>query len=661
MDLLKNAGDPLNKVAPTQFPRKYRKLFFCRSALFFDKENILKKRSVINGVNYNQIVLPRDKLHLVLKQLHDQSGHLGIDKICKLFQRRFHFQGYLKAIGEYIDSCPNCLIKKSPVKKQTDLGRVTASRPFETLSMDFLKLDESVSGYKKVLVVTDVFTKYAFAFPTKNELALTVAKILVDNVFSIFGIPEKLLSDNGPNFVSDVIKQLCKLLGVKKIYTCPYSPRSDAVCERFNRTLIGMLGTLSERKRSEWHKYIKHLVNVYNSTQHAATNFSPFELVFGRKSRLPVDVFLNTMPEEVSYKNIKEYVISLRDKLETCHSVAKDYSEAQHLENKFRYDQKVTPIKFQVGDKLLVRNSGVKGEHKLEPVWLPEVYVVTEIVGPRVYEVESLINPKKRRVLHLDMLKPLIDLSSKYHKYRNVSHDSFELLKGDELQELFENCESDHATVIDSKSAQSKASSDNSKHVQMPRYNLRSARKFHPQSSVQEDSSDSETYHVEIESEIPYQDEYTEARQVLEEASEEVEFQAEEPPNQQLRSVEESSGDSDSHVESQSTTDEIVAESNVNSGNNSAEPCVQLTDNGSEILEPLDADPLEVSVHGENIVTEDPLDRDPSVSPGECPRRRQLPNRYTRGWPPTRFGEWVNHKVEGQFLRPINSSETVIV
>ena len=154
--------------------------------------------------------------------------------------------------------------------------------------MDFLSIENDRSGYGHVLVVTDVFTKYVYAFPTKNKKAITVVKLLVDKVFSVFALPQKLLSDRERNFESRVIEQLCKSLGIKKVYTCPYNPKSDSVCERFNRTLIGMQGMLSEQKRQDWHKYVPYLVRVYNSTQHSSTCFSPFELMSGRSS-LPVD------------------------------------------------------------------------------------------------------------------------------------------------------------------------------------------------------------------------------------------------------------------------------------------------------------------------------------------------------------------------------------
>ena len=413
------------QTRPKEYPKRYRKLFYLKDQLFVGSDGLLYKRSTIDGVVYNLIVLPINTLPRVLQALHDESGHFGADRVINLFRRRFYMAGYAKAICDYVNSCKPCNIKKDIPSKKGKMGRVGASRPFEVLSMDYLKLEPDTAGYRNILVVTDVFTKYAFAFPTRNETALTTAKVLMEKVFSVFGIPEKLLSDNGKSFEAEVIKQLCGLLGVQKIFTCPYSPKSDAICERYNRTLIDMLGTLGEEKRRQWSKYTLHMCNLYNSSIHSSTGFSPFELMFGRKSRLPVDTLLSTDPLDSEYKSIREYVKALRTRMEFAQAIASESIELSHQANKDRYDLSAPGIVCQIGDRVLVKNVGFRGMHKLEPNWLPHEYeVIREIEGnPRVYEIRSVSNPRRKpRVLHVDMLKKVTDLADRHHKCRQY-HD----------------------------------------------------------------------------------------------------------------------------------------------------------------------------------------------------------------------------------------------
>ena len=651
-DLLQQQGE----LKTTDFPKAYRKLFFYRDSLLF-RDGILYKHVVLDGLDYDTIVLPKSQMPVILRKLHDESGHLGVDRIYKLFQRRFYLSGSHKIIGHYIESCPNCLVKKTPVNKKTVLGRVTASRPFQVVSMDFLKLDENPKGYKKVLVVTDVFTKYAFAFPTKNELALNVAKILVDQVFNVFGLPEKLLSDRGRNFESDVIKQLCNLLGVKKVFTCPYSPRSDAVCERFNRTLIGMLGTLSEKKRTEWHKYVPHLVSIYNSTQHAATNFAPFELLFGRKSRLPVDIVLGIKPDDVEFASIKEYVRALKEKLETCHAVAREMSELQHLENKHRYDKKVKSVVLKVGDKVLVRSVGIKGEHKLEPIWMPEVYKVTRVVDNRVYEVTSVKSPKKVRVLHLDMLKPLDTLESMYHCTRSRGNNPLEQLEDEVLQELFDNSLGDQVPDLISRPKQEMAMNYNQVNSQKSRKSrrLRSRKILHSSSSISGDSSESDDVHKESShSELLPADGEIETKHAPNKISQEID------ENQLL-------GTKTQYL--QQGIDSPIAVSD-------SEDCTPSGDLGSVPIESTDFNDAEIRIPpaiGQKVSVNRELadcasgDSESSMTetsyiPEEVGvAGRGMPARINRGVPPARFGYDIVSAVRQWMHPPVPDSKIMIV
>jgi transposase InsO family protein len=116
----------------------------------------------------------------------------------------------------------------------------------ELLAIDFLSIEKGKGGCEDVLVVTDSFTKYSWAFPTRNQKATTVAKVLWENVFVHYGLPRRLHSDQGRDFESKLIGDICRVAGIKKTRTTPYHPQGNGQTDRFNRTLLGMLGTLSE-------------------------------------------------------------------------------------------------------------------------------------------------------------------------------------------------------------------------------------------------------------------------------------------------------------------------------------------------------------------------------------------------------------------------------
>ena len=154
----------------------------------------------------------------------------------------------------------------------------------------------SAGGYEHILVITYHFTRYAQAIPTRNQSAKTTAIILFDNSICHYGFPSWLHSDQGRNFKSKVIRELFSIAHIDKSMTIPYHPMVNGMPERFNQTLLNMLGTLEDVQKSDWKTYVPSLVHAYSSTRHENTRYLPHFLMFGRHPRLAVDAFLGTKP-----------------------------------------------------------------------------------------------------------------------------------------------------------------------------------------------------------------------------------------------------------------------------------------------------------------------------------------------------------------------------
>ena len=213
-------------------------------------------------------------------------------------------------------------------------------QPMQLVCLDFLGLEDSKGGFNSILVITDHFTKYAQAIPTKNQLAHTTAKILFDNFIVHYGFPEQLHSDQGRNFESSVISHLCKLAGVRKTRTTPYHPMGNPVTERFNRTLLQMLRTLTTEQKANWKAFVPALVHAYNSTRNHTTGYSPFYLMFGRQPRLAIDVILGLTGGE-SNSSIRGYVDNLQKQLGSAYRIASEATKRSVQRHKYLYDLKV--------------------------------------------------------------------------------------------------------------------------------------------------------------------------------------------------------------------------------------------------------------------------------------------------------------------------------
>ena len=113
-------------------------------------------------------------------------------------------------------------------------------------------------------------------------------------MFCRFSPPEQLHSDQGRQFDSELVKEICVLLQIRKTHTTPYHPQCNGMVERFNRTLLDMLATTIDNHQADWQHHIRKLCLAYNSSIHSTTGISPFFLMFGRQVKLPIDLMYGT-------------------------------------------------------------------------------------------------------------------------------------------------------------------------------------------------------------------------------------------------------------------------------------------------------------------------------------------------------------------------------
>ena len=142
--------------------------------------------------NQQLLVVPQSYRQRAMEGCHDQVGHLGQDRVLDLLRDRFYWPGMHADVVSYINSCPRCLRRKSQQDK-APLMNIETSQPLELTHLDYLKIEPSKGNIENVLVITDHFTRYAQAFPSKTQTALATAKLLWNNFILIMAFLKKLL------------------------------------------------------------------------------------------------------------------------------------------------------------------------------------------------------------------------------------------------------------------------------------------------------------------------------------------------------------------------------------------------------------------------------------------------------------------------------------
>ena len=360
------------------------------------------------GTVVHQLVLPCKYVPLVLRSLHDESGHLGVEKTVELVRDRFYWPKMGAEVEQYIKNCGRCIARKTPPQRAAPLNQITSKGPLDLVCIDFLSLEPDSQGLANVLVVTDHFTRYAQAFPAKDQKASTVAKILCERYFVHYGLPARIHSDQGRDFESKLIQDLLKMLGIRKSRTTPYHPQGDPQPERFNRTLLSMLGTLDPNQKQKWSQNISHLVHAYNCTRNEATGYSPYLLMFGREARLPVDICFGVSDDSGKSVTYQQYVTRLKADLHKAYQLATEAADKNHRKNKRAHDKLVKEQVLEEGDRVLLRNFGVTGKHKLKDKWRSLPYIVVgKMPNLPVYQVKPERGNGVVKTVHRNHLLPI--------------------------------------------------------------------------------------------------------------------------------------------------------------------------------------------------------------------------------------------------------------
>ena len=357
-----------------------------------------------------QLVVPQCLEEKVIAYAHDTvlSGHGSIASTYNKLSTVFHVLGASSKCRDYVKSCLLCQKggNRNVGGKAPIFSMPVVSEPFHTVYIDIVGEIHPASseGHKYILCGTDACTHFPFAIPLKRVDSVTIAEALLSQ-FNIFGHPNKIISDNGSNLTSDIMKEIYKVYGIRSQQIPVFCPTNNSIQERSHQVIKGILRKLCSEQPRQWHRYVDPLLFAIRTTENS-NGYTPFELLFGRLPHTHVAVLRDLwtgQEQDPEVKTTYQYVLDIRNRIEeTCQLAQKEIAKT-HVKNERRMNKHAKLRTLEPGDQVLVISP--KPQNKLEFIWKGPA-VVVERKGVVSYKIR--FDSGTERIYHINMLKKFI-------------------------------------------------------------------------------------------------------------------------------------------------------------------------------------------------------------------------------------------------------------
>ncbi len=316
------------------------------------------------------------------------AGHLGIKKTTNRVIQRYFWPGVFKDVTQYCrtyEVCQRAQTRK-PVRAPL-IPMPLVKIPFQRIAMDLIgPLPRSKRGNRFILTICDYATRYPEAIPLSSTKAPRIARELM-LLFTRVGVPEEVLTDQGPNFMSALLEEVYRVLQIRRIRTTPYHPQTDGLVERFNGTLKSMLKKITNQNATDWDEYLPYLLFAYREAPQESTRFSPFEMLYGHRVHGPLDILREGWTDEKAEEvPAITHVVTMRNRLSEMAKLAQDNLKQAQERQKRYYDSGARLRSVEQGGEVLVLLPMQTNKLKLE--WRGP-YKVTRKVTDVDYEIQT--------------------------------------------------------------------------------------------------------------------------------------------------------------------------------------------------------------------------------------------------------------------------------
>ena len=378
-----------------------------------------------------QMVIPTNLRQEVLYAYHDNNSHQGTDRLFAAIQPKYWWSNQFTDCKSYVKNCTICQqAKRHYHAKKAELQPLPVVGLFERVHLDFAgPLPKTPDGYQYILLVVDSLSRFPIAIPMKTIDAKETADALFEHVWTVFGCSKQLLTDRGQTFMSKLLARLCKLMDIHRIRTGSYKPNVNSACERMNSTIWKSLRCYVESKQdSDWIKYLQCVMAAHRATPTVGTKLSPFQVLFGQRMRMPLDVALD-LPDENRATTADEYMRQMLPKLEVVRKVCQDNTIASQQQSKKYYDRNAETRQLAPGTRVWLHDpvTPKNRSSKLVKRWKGPYYTVERFGEANYWLRECGTHKRVGYPVFIDKLKLFHDDRSNFANSATITADDDEI------------------------------------------------------------------------------------------------------------------------------------------------------------------------------------------------------------------------------------------
>ena len=286
---------------PAEFTEAQRRSFKAKTKHYILINGLLYKRNRRNPQRPLRVI-KLSEVEMILYSFHEDplAGHFGFNETFRAISERYFWPQMGNDIKGHVKSCDICQKRQKPIWTEP-LHPIKVRRPFDRLGMDIVRpLPLTKMGNQYIIVATEYLTKWPEARALPNAKAASVASFFYEDIICRHGCPKELLTDQGTHFVNELLKAMCKRVGVKHRLSTAYHPQTNGLVERFNKTLCEILAKYSGMYKEDWDVFLPSALFAYRTIRQNTTRYEPFYLTYGREATLPIELEILTYSPEVN-------------------------------------------------------------------------------------------------------------------------------------------------------------------------------------------------------------------------------------------------------------------------------------------------------------------------------------------------------------------------